>query len=84
MTTYYVQANFDVCISTNKRKVRRFAKRRLRFGRQASVGVATRQMLATPAAFQEAFGPCVIYDLDQRVKFYPDFRVCPDYSNVFA
>lgn len=80
---YFASANFDVCISTSKKKVKRFVKR-LRFGGSASFGVVPRQVFSSPEKFQERFGPSLIYDVDQKLKFYPDFSVCSDYSNIFA
>lgn len=75
MTIYFAASNFDVAISCDKSKVRRFAKRSLRFaGVDLQIGVYNKQLL-NPEAYKAEFGPCSLYDLDQRLVFRPDFSV---------
>lgn len=75
MAMYFAASNFDVAISHSKKKVRRFAKR-LRFaGLDLQIGVVSLQHLANPAAYKAEFGPCSLYDLDQRLVFRSDFSV---------
>jgi hypothetical protein len=74
MTMYFAASNFDVAISRDKRKVRKFAKGFFRFaGVDLQVGVCTSQMLASSQAYKAQFGHCNLYDLDQRLMFRPDF-----------
>ena len=76
MTIYYAVSNFDVAISRNKSKVRRFAKQGLRFaGLDLRLGVCNKQHLASPEAYRAEFGPCSLHDLDQKLVFRPDFSV---------
>lgn len=76
MAMYFAASNFDVAISHSKKKVRRFAKRNLRFaGVDLQIGVVTLQAFANPAAYRAEFGRSLLYDLDQRVVFRPDFSV---------
>lgn len=80
---YFAVANFDVVLSKDKKKVKKFAKRS-RFAGKVEFGVCNRQTFLTPENFKKQFGNCLIFDLDQKVKFRADFSVCPDYSNSFA
>ena len=76
MAIYFAASNLDVAISTSKRKVRKFAKNNLRFaGVDLQIGVCSRQVLASQEAFQNEFGASMIYDVDQRMVFRPDFSV---------
>jgi hypothetical protein len=76
MAIYFAASNFDVAISRDKRKVRKFARRNLRFaGLDMKIGVCNRQALASEEAFQNEFGASMIYDVDQRMVFRPDFSV---------
>lgn len=76
MAIYFAQANLDVAFSRNKRKVRRFAKRHLRFGDlHVRVGTCTWQVFASKDRYIDEFGYSMIYDLDQRLVFRPDFSV---------
>lgn len=76
MAIYFAASNFDVAISRDKRKVRKFARRNLRFaGLDMKIGVCSRQALASEEAFQNEFGASMIYDVDQRMVFRPDFSV---------
>lgn len=66
---FYGVSNFDVVASRDKKKVRRFAKR-LRFaGDGVTYGCVPIQTFGSVGRYQGTFGPCVLYDLDQRLKF---------------
>ena len=57
MAIYFASSNFDVAVSSNKRKLRRFAQRNLRFaGVDLRLGVITRQTLDDPKKFIKKFG----------------------------
>ena len=74
MAIYFAASNFDVAISRDKRKVRKFARRNLRFaGVDLQLGCCNRQVFADPEVFRQRFGPALIYDVDQRLAFRPDF-----------
>lgn len=76
MAIYFAASNFDVAIGSNKRAVRRFAKSNLRFvGLDLQLGCCNHQTFATAANFKAEFGASVIYDIDQRLVFRPDFSV---------
>lgn len=76
LAMYFAVSNFDVAISINKRKLRKFAKKSLRFaGLDLQLGYCNRQVFSNPESFKQEFGSCIIYDLDQRLVFRPDFSV---------
>lgn len=65
---YYACCNFDVAVSTSKRALRRWAKKQ-RFAGHAQFGWINSQTLASPRAFQQQFGPCLLQALDQGLKW---------------
>lgn len=76
MAMYFAASNLDVAVSRDKRKLRRFAKRNLRFaGTDLRLGVINFQTFQTPTGYQAEFGASLLYDLDQRLVFRPDFSV---------
>lgn len=76
MAMYFAASNLDVAISRDKSKVRRFAKRGLRFaGLDLQLGVCNKQYLANPEAYRAEFGRATLHDLDQKVVFRSDFSV---------
>lgn len=75
MAMYFAASNLDVVISRSKKKVRKFAKS-LRFsGTDLRLGVINFQTFQTPTGYQAEFGASLLYDLDQRLIFRPDFSV---------
>jgi hypothetical protein len=73
---YYALSNMDVAISKDKKKVRRYAKRSLRFsGVDLQMGAVPIQVFNNPERFQKEFGICLIHDVDQDVIFRPDFSL---------
>lgn len=74
--TYFAVSNLDVAISKDKKKVRRFAKRNLRFaGSKLQLGCCNTRVFSTPSSYREEFGICLIYDIDQALVFRPDFSI---------
>lgn len=73
---YYALSNMDLAVSRDKKKVRRFAKSNLRFaGRDLQLGCCSRQVFRNKESFQEEFGECLIYDIDQGLVFRPNFSL---------
>lgn len=76
MAIYFAASNFDIAISRDKRKVRKFARRNLRFaGVDLQIGACTKQNFRNAESFREEFGHSLIHDLDQKLVFRPDFSV---------
>lgn len=78
---YYVVSGWNVVISRNKSKAKKFAAAKLQgVGR---VGFLRRQDIASPKAYRSCFGGATLLDLDQKVKFGADFLPLPDYRGIF-
>lgn len=80
--TYHYSANrmLQVAISRDKKKLRRYVSRNPQFtGKGLVLGVCNRNAFSSPEAYWEKFGrlfgPCSIYDVDQRLVFASDFSV---------
>lgn len=73
---YFALSGFDVAISKDKKALRKFARNNLRFaGLDLKLGFCRFQTFTNPASFKAEFGSSIIYDLDQRLVFRPDFSV---------
>lgn len=73
---YYALSNLDVAISKDKKKVKKYAKRCMRFaGLELQTGVVPVQVFNSPEKFRKEFGHCLIHDVDQDVIFRPDFSL---------
>lgn len=73
MAIYFACSNFDVAVSTNKKKLRKFAKRNLRFaGVDLKIGVITRQTLDDPRKFIEMFGSSILHVAGMRLLPTPE------------
>jgi hypothetical protein len=73
---YFAASNFDVAISRNKKALRKFARRNLRFaGLDLRLGFCNVQTFRSADSFRAEFGSSVIHDVDQRLVFTPDFSV---------
>jgi hypothetical protein len=71
----YAICNFDVAISFDKKRLRKWAKRQ-RFSNLAQFGhFNSVKDLKSPKAFQEAFGPATLHEVDQgliwRASMWP-------------
>ena len=75
---FYAIDGFNVAVSCDRRKLNRFVRNR--GWSKAMRGHVNRQTFLTPRNFQEAFGPCVVHDVDQKLRFRPDFSLCPMYG----
>jgi hypothetical protein len=84
---YFAFVGFNVVISANKRKVKKFVNNNFP-GFSVVLGWKKRQTFANVSTFRESFGHSIIFDVDQKLKFGPfdskDFRILPDYRNIFS
>jgi len=73
---YYALSNMDVAISKDKKKVKKYAKRCMRFsGLDLELGVVPVQVFNSQEKFRKEFGNCLIHDVDQDLIFRPDFSL---------
>lgn len=82
---YFAFVGFNVVISANKQKVKKFVNNNFP-GFDVTFGWVKKQAFANVSTFKESFGHSIIFDVDQKLKFgfdNKDFRILPDYRNIF-